>query len=224
MNYFGGKLVMRKQAVIVLGLRSGSSLLTAIVHELGAYLGEPLLSPAKDNAKGFFELQPMVQLNEKLIDWRMADFVKINPSAYDKVMRLIVQHFTGRPFIALKDPRICMLFPMYRGVLQELGYQVYTLVAYRHVDEIAMSLQYRNKMTFYEALRIARGYQKLQFHYTEGERYLNVQFGELVYKPYEVVPKIIKFLGLRTTYAHHKDKIEKFIDPELKHHNIDKNG
>ncbi len=56
-------------ALLVLGMhRSGSSALAGALELLGVPLGGPLMPPARDNERGFFELAGMVALHDELLE------------------------------------------------------------------------------------------------------------------------------------------------------------
>ncbi len=210
------------RCVIVLGIRSGTSALTGVLKILGLHTGKSeLLSPTDDNAKGYFENQAIVRFNENLVEWRLADILTGQPWFAEKTLKaLIKREFGAHKHIVIKDPRICMLKPLYKRVLTGIGYQIKYLVAYRKREEIVRSLMKAHQLGYTEAVRISKGYQKLQFQYTEGEDCFNVGFAELVYKPYEILPDLMKFLGLKKSYLTVQKTVEAFIDPRLKHHNL----
>ena len=60
--------------ICVLGMhRSGTSALTGVVEQLGAFLGPPahLMAPRADNPAGFFEHQPLTDLNDFPMPFRI---------------------------------------------------------------------------------------------------------------------------------------------------------
>jgi hypothetical protein len=62
----GGTTVIVRPGVIVLGMhRSGTSTLCGLVHQMGFRIGGPILQPAADNQRGFFERMDVVLQNDQ---------------------------------------------------------------------------------------------------------------------------------------------------------------
>lgn len=119
--------------ITVLGMhRSGTTLLTRMIHLLGASLGDELAfnPPTEDNPRGFYERKDVWTLSERTFaaagrSW--FDIVDFDPLAIDagthaafgaearRIIALLDEH---RPWV-LKDPRLCVLFPLWRPLLQE---------------------------------------------------------------------------------------------------------
>jgi hypothetical protein len=108
--------------------RSGTSLLTYLLHTPGATLPDDVVGPAYGNPLVRWELRDFVAINDdalRAIDRSWDDPRPIDTAwfrsrdAYRFIERRIVQigHDYGcAPFIPLKDPRICRILPSYAGV------------------------------------------------------------------------------------------------------------
>jgi GT2 family glycosyltransferase/glycosyltransferase involved in cell wall biosynthesis len=144
--------------------RSGTSMITRVVNILGAYLGEEdEMMPARpDNPAGFWEHQLLYELHERLLsalnrswdtalplpaDWHSSP--EISPFR-DELAELIGSRFAGRPLWAWKDPRTCVLLPLWREVLDEMGVELRCLLVTRNPLDVARSLQTRNGFTIDE--------------------------------------------------------------------------
>ena len=103
-----------------------------MIHLLGASLGDALAfnPPTEDNPRGFYERQDVWTLSERTFaaagrSW--FDIVDFDPLAIDagthevfaaearRILALLDEH---RPWV-IKDPRLCLLFPLWRPLLEE---------------------------------------------------------------------------------------------------------
>jgi len=147
-----------KQATIILGMhRSGTSLIASVVHGLGKSFGNTLQPPNDENPKGFFENLEMVRLNDEILQsmdvaWDSLGFiwtVDFSEERFEpfitKAAELLTKEFSGAQDIALKDPRLCILMPFWRIVLEKLGYAVNYIVVIRNPLECAHSQARRYK-------------------------------------------------------------------------------
>ena len=79
--------------------------------------GEGIIGAAKDNIKGFYENQAIVDLNEKILnsqglDWFNAnnlDLQTIQESFYVEAERIIEKEYSSENPVILKDPTVCFL-------------------------------------------------------------------------------------------------------------------
>ncbi|CAM3555651.1 sulfotransferase family protein [Paracoccus nototheniae] len=148
-----------KVAVIVLGMhRSGTSSLAGMLDGLGCR-GPATLMPASDtNAAGYYESLPVFRLNDAILtalgsrwdDWRpLRPDVHLSPRLaefHDKARAVIEAEYGDGSLIYLKDPRISMLLPFWRRVLETAGYRCVHLHTHRSPSEIAKSLQRRDEI------------------------------------------------------------------------------
>jgi hypothetical protein len=134
--------------IVVLGMhRSGTSLVTRVLHELGCHVG------AVDWEKGHFEQAEVIAINDALLagagDYRWFDADPASFPAHEECgteligrIEAVVQALnTDRPWV-LKDPRLCVTLPWWKA---HLSTPLYVLVL-RDPTEVAMSLQRRNRM------------------------------------------------------------------------------
>ena len=149
----------RPRAVCILGMhRSGTSVVAKAVGVLGAYLGaaEELLPAAPDNPQGFWERRDVCGLGERLLaalgtTW---DTVAPLPEAWlaapavgplrEELAALIGGAFAGRPLWAWKDPRTCLLLPLWKEVLRGAGVDLGVLFTVRNPLDVARSLHKRD--------------------------------------------------------------------------------
>jgi hypothetical protein len=123
--------------------RSGTSLVTQLLHRCGLHLGPPgdLMPPAIDNTDGYWENLKFVRLNERLLaasggTW-FAPPVTLRPTpAITADAKSILAEFEGREPWGWKDPRNAVALPFWKSLLPSMK----VLVCVRHPAETAASL------------------------------------------------------------------------------------
>jgi hypothetical protein len=148
-----------RKAVLVLGMsRSGTSLLTHVLHTLGAALPHDLMGAGHGNPLGHFEPQRLVALNDcilRSLDRRWDDPRPIPPRwfrsrpAYQFLERIVAQirdSYGDAPLLVIKDPRLCRLLPLYLDALDVLDIEPLVILQLRPVAEVVQSLADRDGM------------------------------------------------------------------------------
>jgi hypothetical protein len=140
--------------LVVLGMhRSGTSMLTGLLGLMGCWLGTAaeFMPIRADNPRGDWERLDVWRLDEELLaalgaTWcRVAGFA-LRHLAPTKRLRLeqraaaIVRLLDAHRPWAIKDPRLCLTFPVWRAALEE---PVCVLV-HRRPGQVAQSLQARD--------------------------------------------------------------------------------
>lgn len=214
---------MDRKAIIVLGMRSGSSLVTGILQMLGVELGGPLLQPSPDNPKGFFELAPLVRFNEKLVDWKKPRiFLGSELDEHvDKLEEIITRDIGEGQLIGLKDPRITCLLPLYYKVLKSMGYEVKVLIVRRNPHHVARSiwLQQRGRghktLPFPECTVIARYYEKLYDFYKDSYFAKDLLFDQVIKSPELSALGLASLLDIPKPNSEVLRAVSEFVDPAL---------
>lgn len=146
-------------AICILGMhRSGTSTVTRALNLLGAYLGEDadLMPPLPENPEGFWERMDIWALQDRILsvmgrdwttimplpeNWHTAD--KMRPLK-DELIELVIGAFGEKALWAWKDPRTCLLLPLWNDVLAELGLEQKVVFVIRNPLDVARSLEKRN--------------------------------------------------------------------------------
>jgi hypothetical protein len=205
-----------KRAVVVLGMhRSGTSALTRSVSLAGYALPGDLMPARPDNAKGFWESLAVMRLNDAVLEeigtrWdRPGPFLcpaKTFEQSSDIVARFIRGKFRERAAVALKtafgggsaivlkDPRICLLLPLWRQTLEDAGYSARFLVIYRNPLEVAESLGKRNAIPLRRSLQLWLHYNLsyLRALGCEDDSCEVVSFPELVSEPEATIGRLVE--------------------------------
>lgn len=198
------------RVVCVLGMhRSGTSLVSRLLHLLGAGLGSPatlVAAHAEANPRGFWEQAPVVELNEAVLRALGSDpwDPGFDPGAgwehgagvaplRERAARLVERLRDGAPVWAFKDPRTCLTLPLWQAVVPDMAY----VVCARHPAEVAGSLRTRDAAMF----TAERSYALWLRHHagalagTSGARRVVVLHEELLADPGPVVDRLAAFLG-----------------------------
>ncbi|HWV47342.1 MAG TPA: hypothetical protein VN039_15180 [Nitrospira sp.] len=137
--------------------RSGTSATAGVLRLLGFDLGQHLLDPAEDNVAGYWENASVVQANEALLaaagrtwdDFRYFGRSELLQSAKKTgvdFISIVTQEFGKNRLVAVKDPRMCLTYEVWRKAFTARAYAVSVLVVCRHPDAVVRSLEKRDHM------------------------------------------------------------------------------
>ncbi len=214
--------------MIVLGMhRSGTSAVARLLNMMGAYFApENMELPATtDNPKGYWERRDVVNLHEEIlthlrIKWdniHQFELDKLTPEIHElfgaRIKEIVLKMDANRPWL-LKDPRLCLLMPLWQPYC-ELPLYIYV---YRHPVQIAQSLAKRDNLSLSYALALWEKYTLLSLQATTNAPKLIVSYHDLIENPIITTHKLYAQLleqqiqGLRLP----TDKeILAFLDPNL---------
>ena len=160
-NKFTMSQAPAKTLLLIVGMhRSGTSALTRLVNLLGCDLGPELLpARADDNETGFWEHRTLNLLHEEILcvlnKW-WADFRPMpagwterpDMRAYaQRMAAMVAEDFGDAPLVAIKDPRVSRLLPLWREVAAETGHDLRVALIVRHPAEVSESLRRRDGLT-----------------------------------------------------------------------------
>ena len=227
---------IKKVAILVAGMhRSGTSALTRVLNIAGCDLPKTLMKPERyaGNAAGFWESQPIMDLNQEILtsacsfwdDWRPFEQDWYRSPAADgfreRAQELIQSEFGGSRLFVLKDPRICRLMKFWVEVVRAIGAQPLVVSPIRNPWNVAASLQVRDNID------PSLGHLIWLRHTLDAEadsrasRRTYLRYEQLLSDAQAVVDRLGNDLGVswpRPSRAHMKMKIAEFLSPELHHH------
>lgn len=204
-------MLQEKTIFLIVGMhRSGTSMLASIMHTLGANLGAPLnIEPVPSNPSGHWEHDLVWRLQEKLLTdleapWHDG-FLSLPPEwlqheasihAARALERLICDSLQDNDHWLVKDPRSSLLLPLWQRVCDKLGIRLRLIVTVRHPAEVCQSLQARNGMSQFQALRLwEMHYQYIQ-RYSSGLDSITVMYDQLFNPAEAVLSRLQAFCGL----------------------------
>lgn len=231
-----------KKLVVILGAhRSGTSLCTAAVESLGAYLGRQLDYANDENPKGFFEHPDIVDFNDRLLSFLggswdnplfdgAAELHGIDTRIWqEEAVDLFGKAFGDSPFVAVKDPRFCQLLSFWVPVFHEAGYDqeaIFFVHSIRDVAEVALSQRDRSRKnpSFYDlgehleegaALWLALTAQAIES--TRDSNTLYVSYHDVLDAPARVLTELALFLDVQPDEERAAAFCTEFVDKSLYH-------
>lgn len=216
--------------LIVMGMhRSGTSVLARLLNLMGVYFGTEGTSTGanEENPKGFWERRDVRMLNDDVLfsigcDWNRIstlDLSRIPPAMqrdFDaRAFRIVLDLDAHRPWL-LKEPRLCLLLPLWRRVL-ELPVCIHIV---RHPVEVAASLRTRNDIPLAAGLALWEQYNRLALRAADGLPIITVQHRQLMISPATAAEELFDALqaagvvGLRKPTA---QELTAFVRQDLYH-------
>jgi hypothetical protein len=225
-----------RTAYLVLGMhRSGTSAMTQLLALAGAHLPEHVMPGDEHNAKGYFEPWKIALFNDERL--------RAAGSAWDDVfafpfrplirkadrewltrgLELFDGEYGGALFPLLKDPRVTVLMPFWRTVLEDLQIAMRVVVPVRHPLAVAGSLTRRNGFPVEKSLLVWTAHMLAAEAYTRDLPRAFVGYDSLLADWRLQVRRIEAAHGAplpRLTERGAKD-IDRFLTPELRHNAAD---
>lgn len=221
------------RAVVVLGMhRSGTSVLTRGLQELGVCLGDDFLGIQPDNPTGYWEDKGIVDLNERLLaafglNWESISLIQDTQWEMPEVRALgaeaaayLQAHFLDYGLWGFKDPRTIRLLPFWRAVLQRLEVDDRYVVAIRNPLAVAASLLKRQSMAPATSHMLSLVYLLPYLHEIAARPFVTVDYDRFVADPGGQLGRVVDGLKipLRATAAAKIEHFSRhFLDPGLRH-------
>lgn len=225
-----------RPGVIILGMhRSGTSVLGGLMNKMGLKTGGPLIAPAEDNEKGFFERIDVVLQNDEFmkkqgVHYAFSTFKYDAMAAVKDMMTGQVKFNEGERGLAflnepssspwmLKDPRLCITIRTWIPLLNAIPAVVFT---YRHPLDVALSMHKRE----FEQFKVAKGlkmwyvYNRRAIEQTHDLCRVTTSHRKVMSQPEIELERIYTELhqcGVAVPHSVAKEDISSFIDVKLQH-------
>jgi predicted O-methyltransferase YrrM/glycosyltransferase involved in cell wall biosynthesis len=219
--------------IFVLGMHgSGTSMLARLLNMMGVYFAPEHACTGSDqeNSKGFWERRDVRQANDRLLQANRADWDRVGSFSTEKIpeeelkrvqqtIRSIVLELDAhRPWF-VKEPRLCLLFPVWRPLL-ELPVCIHI---YRDPLEVALSLRERNQLSVPLGLALWERYTLAAFGATAGLPRVLVPHAKLLEFPVKTLrwlaARLTEF-GVRGLREPAEVEIEAFVRSDLHYHRL----
>jgi len=224
----------QKRAICILGMhRSGTSVITRCVNLLGISLGNPdrMLPPRFDNPDGFWEHADIVRLHDDILRFfsRRWDSTIPLPKYWNKVRgmnnykkqihKLIDQEFSSSNIWGWKDPRTCLLLPLWIEVLQERQTKLDIIFVIRNPHEVVTSLKRRDGFEHNQGYAIWTLYLLSALKHCEGLRCVFIHYERFLNDPLNQLRKISDKLELPWPQDEMglSRKLQTIVKPSLRH-------
>jgi hypothetical protein len=214
--------------LIVLGMhRSGTSVLARLLNMMGAYFAAEGMGIGanQENPKGFWERRDVRALNDLLLhsvgcDWnRVVNFdcarvpEPVLGGFAKRAARIVLDMDAHRPWL-LKEPRLCLLFPLWRGLLEV----PHCIHIYRSPLEVARSLQKRNGIPPEAGYALWEKYNVEAFNASAGLPRILVSHHQLMREPESVTLNLYDQLaefGIQGLRKPMRQEIAAFVRSDL---------
>ena len=223
-----------RKVICILGMhRSGTSAVARAVNLLGADLGpqEQLLPAKQDNPTGFWENAHIVDFHSKLLDTLGWTWDQIHPlparwwldakvMPYAEWLTAIIQEdFAGKPLWMFKDPRTCLLLPLWKEVLAKLGYELICVICLRNPLDVVASLETRDGFSKTKSLALWQLHTLSALKYSSDLCRCLVSYELFVDHPVRVVQQIARDCGLTAPESVDQigGRLRTFVDKSLCH-------
>ena len=217
--------------VFILGMhRSGTSALARVLNLMGLYFGGEQVSTGRnlENQKGFWERRDVRTLNDTVLfnahcDWDCVSEFRVDELPSEKIddyraamADIVMDMDAHRPWF-LKEPRFCLLFPLWRAVLE----MPFCIHIHRNPLEVAHSLKERNGVPIRVGLTLWELYNRLALQASAGLPRHIVSYADLLDKPtatVEAVHGALVDFGAYDLRVPGRRELEAFLDHGLRHH------
>jgi hypothetical protein len=230
-----------RTCVLVLGMhRSGTSALTRLLSLAGAALPLRLMPAGPGNESGHWEPQHLVDCHDRLLaalgsawhDWTAADLRKLTPGQLagikSEIQAILLEDYrddgTGA-LLVVKDPRICRFAPLFMEAVEELGWRVALVHAFRNPLDVVNSLSSRKLVwpplyTTTEAAFLWLRHVIDTEMACRGRPRALVSFDALMADPAAALAKIERNAGiaLPSPWADIQADVRTFLSPGQRHH------
>ncbi|HEU0274441.1 MAG TPA: glycosyltransferase [Candidatus Udaeobacter sp.] len=215
--------------------RSGTSMLTRLLHTCGLYLGpkSELMPPQADNPEGFWEHLGFVAVNDELLNalggaWDLPpksdeDFSDSRLDPLRMKARMLIERFNSANLWGWKDPRNSLTLAFWQELLPKLK----TLIIVRNPLEAAHSMRERNGTSYSLGLRLWEIYNRRLIEAAEKHNYFITHYDLFFEDPKAELRRIVEFAGLpdkeiaraaalvRTRRRHTHFAVEHLIDARV---------
>ena len=205
--------------------RSGTSVATRILNLLGIYLGpeEHLIGSRPDNPSGFWECQPIVDLNVEILERLGGNWHELPsfPAGWEtapeladlrqKARTLVARYFAADNW-GWKDPRTCLTLEFWKQLLPPMQY----VICLRSPVEVAESLTKRDGFSTEKSTRLWQSYTGAAIEHTVGLMRHFIFYEDLINSHREEVSRLARFVGRHNALEQPavSSAIDNFIDAD----------
>lgn len=202
---------------------------------MGVFVGDDdeLTGKSWENPTGFFERRDARKICDTLLHASGADWWKVSGFAaenanFDAVqsqrpgINALISRLDEQGTWALKEPRLCLLLPIFRSALA----RPLAIVTTRHPVEVARSLRRRNGFPIQAGLALWEAYTVAMLRAAVGMEHIFVRFHDLIADPHEFMERLAEDLRARRIVGLNPGKAADSIQVNLRreHHDAAADG
>lgn len=221
---------MDKKIIVIVGMhRSGTSVLARSMKIFGAQLGDRLLDPGPDNPKGYWEDEDIVNFDNEMLaflgmtwnDLRPIDefdVLNLRRNGYlDKAAKLIELKLKNHDFIAIKDPRMAKLLPIWRDAFEANTRHLMYVFSMRNPVSVIDSLQKRNNIDPLNAGLMWASHVIPALGELRKDIKCFIDYDELLENPKKHILEIANYFKLPVDFDELNIFLNEFLDKKLRH-------
>lgn len=219
----------QSQPIVVLGMhRSGTSLVTELIAAMGSHAGEAHEHTPADmfNPTGYWEHREVVAIDNAMLEALSAtwsdnlgdiDISRLSSTQraeFSERARKVVESLQGHGSYLIKDPRMSLLFPLWRDVF---GKPV-CVIAWRDPLAVAQSLHTRNRQPLLVSLAAWDHYNRALLRDTEGLPRVLVSYDDLLADPAGTVHALqdaLRGFGISDLVALSDERIRQIVNADF---------
>ncbi|MBU3014064.1 hypothetical protein KO488_04795 [Poseidonibacter lekithochrous] len=223
-----------KTAYFILGMhRSGASSLSGVLNIMGLDFGSNLMQGDKNNPKGYYENNFIYELNENILkenksSWDDYNF-NINEISIEKkeiyinnITKLLDNEFKYSENFVIKDPKICLLFPLWEEACSKQDINIKVILARKNPIEVAQSLKTKNNFSQEKSLLLWSKYFLNAEYLSRKYNRITIFFDDLIKKQDATIKELLSFTNFDIEDTTKKEIVQ-FLDKNIKH-NISKDN
>jgi hypothetical protein len=220
------------KVIVVLGMhRSGTSAIMRVLNLWGVDIGKNVEGKNEDNPTGYWENASLHSFHESLLislgcNWLnpypIPDRWWMKKDARDMKIAMssfIQEEFSESKLWGFKDPRACILLPLWLDVFEELKITPYFVIILRNPREVALSLQKRDKIEITDGEKLWDFYMQSAYKWSAGYPRVFITYEDILEK--EMLFSIKKYIsvvfGIDFLDAG-ENEIDQFLSYDLRHH------
>lgn len=218
-----------KTCIFIAGMhRTGTSALAGLIDSLGVSAGNNLLEANEENEKGFYENTRLLEFNDAVlasaascwddIFWHPSKLPDLQTDGrVNSLTRILDEEYGTIDTVVIKDPRLCLLLPLYIEALKIMDVDCHILITLRHPLEVAKSLEKRNHFSHAKGLLLWCQYMLNIERDTRFLQRLIIPYDDLLSNPDGILLQIAATFGLDKALLASANSTS-HIDPSLRHH------
>lgn len=190
--------------------------------------------PAADNPSGFWESQPLTDLNDEILrslesEWDdvfgfglMDGSIQIKQDFARRAAELLQEEYQASDLIVLKDPRVTLIPQFWDEMLREAEYDPHYIIMTRNPLEVADSLRTRDGFPMAKSLLLWASYMVAAERGTRGRGRTFLSYDQLISDWDRVRRRIETDAALRFPVDAHSAElaVNEFINRKLRHCNV----
>jgi GT2 family glycosyltransferase len=217
--------------ILLLGMhRSGTSAIARIIGLMGAWIGEEqslLAQHPSDNPTGYWERQDVTLAQHDFLlatgnHWdTLANYhaestpIAVQTQLLDRLRPIVAELDAHQPWL-LKDPRLCLLLPLWQSLLQSPVH----VIAVRNPGEVAASLLHgpRGAYSTHFLLALWEKYLLSTLTTLRGKPALFVSYERLLAEPLTECARMLgalRDLGVTGLHSADPQQVQAFLDTKL---------